>query len=735
MKKLAAFSLTIIFSINFLMSQVPSLIWANSQGGTSYDSGKSIVVDNLGNSYTAGIFSGTADLDPSSNTMNFTSEGSYDGFVSKLDVNGQLVWAFSLGSTSADEVNSITIDGNGDIIVAGSFQGLVDFDPSGNTFQVGAVSSADVFVAKYTPNGDLIWAKQMGGNSADIAFDVETDSQGNVYTTGHFYATADFDPDNVGTANLTSNGQMDVFVSKLDVNGDFLWVKQIGGASEETGTSISIDGSGDVIVGGNFWGTVDFDPDGTTNNVTSNGGSDAFGLKLNNNGAYLNVVKLGGAGNEYCLAVDSDGTNNIYLGGQFSGTMDINPLGTANNITSNGGNDIFMSKYDQNFQLDWGYGFGDVDDDAARGIKVDANSNVYLTGYMRGTVDFDPGASTDSYTSNGSNDIFLLKVDALGAYQWSSTFGSATNDSGYEIGVWNSNVFVVGDYSGTVDFDPSPNNSDLVSAGSQDIFTLALGCLTTTGTDVQTSCDTYTWIDGNTYTSDNNTATHTLTNAAGCDSIVTLDLTILNSTTGTDVQTACDTYTWIDGNTYTSDNNTATHTLTNAAGCDSLVTLDLTINTVDVSTTNQSPELSVNQSGASYQWLDCDDNFNVLNGETDQTFNAVMYGNGNYAVVVTINGCTDTSECMVVDNLGINKEGISAITFYPNPTHGNLTLELGSFQDEIKVVIYDALGSVMMRNTYHNTDVIKLKLEETQGVYLVEVNSSFGSEVFRVIRK
>ena len=100
----------------------------------------------------------------------------------------------------------------------------------------------------------------------------------------------------------------------------------------------------------------------------------------------------------------------------------------------------------------------------------------------------------------------------------------------------------------------------------------------TTGTDVQTACDSYSWIDGNTYTESNNTAQFTLTNAAGCDSIVTLDLTINKSTTGTDVQTACDSYSWIDGNTYTESNNTAQFTLTNAAGCDSIVTLDLTIN-------------------------------------------------------------------------------------------------------------------------------------------------------------
>src|ERR1019366_537331 len=118
------------------------------------------------------------------------------------------------------------------------------------------------------------------------------------------------------------------------------------------------------------------------------------------------------------------------------------------------------------------------------------------------------------------------------------------------------------------------------AAGCDSVVTLNLTIRhSNTGTDVESACDTYTWpLNGQTYTSSNSTATHTLTNAAGCDSVVTLNLTIRHSNTGTDVESACDTYTWpLNGQTYTSSNSTATHTLTNAAGCDSVVTLNLTI--------------------------------------------------------------------------------------------------------------------------------------------------------------
>ena len=135
-------------------------------------------------------------------------------------------------------------------------------------------------------------------------------------------------------------------------------------------------------------------------------------------------------------------------------------------------------------------------------------------------------------------------------------------------------------------------------AGCDSVVTLDLTVnYSNTGTDVQTACDTYDWIDGNTYTATNNSAQWTLTNVAGCDSVVTLDLTVNYSNTGTDVQTACDTYDWIDGNTYTATNNSAQWTLTNIAGCDSVVTLDLTVNYSNIGT-------DVQTACDTYDWID-----------------------------------------------------------------------------------------------------------------------------------
>ena len=185
-------------------------------------------------------------------------------------------------------------------------------------------------------------------------------------------------------------------------------------------------------------------------------------------------------------------------------------------------------------------------------------------------------------------------------------------------------------------------------------------CTTSSVTDVVEACDSYTWIDGNTYTSSNNTAIHTLINAAGCDSMVTLDLTITSSSSVTDVVESCDSYTWIDGNTYTSSNNTAIHTLINAAGCDSMVTLDLTITNVNAVVNvvgNSTLQAQSVATGTIYQWVDCNDNFAPIAGETNATF--TTQNSGYYAVEVSLNNCSVISDCFTISSTAIIEASIN----------------------------------------------------------------------------
>jgi hypothetical protein len=264
------------------------------------------------------------------------------------------------------------------------------------------------------------------------------------------------------------------------------------------------------------------------------------------------------------------------------------------------------------------------------------------------------------------------------------------------------------------------------SVGCDSIITLNLSDNSSASTMTQTSCGSYI-LNGQTYTS-SGTYTQTLSNAASCDSIVTLNLTIANSSFGTDIQIACNSYTWIDGITYTSSNNTATHTLSNAASCDSLVTLDLTIINVDNGITNNSPTLSAYLIGATYQWLDCDNNFAEINGETNQSFTALA--NGNYAVEVTQNSCADTSACENVSNLGIS-ELATNINLHPNPTSDQITIDITGYNGPVKIEVYDLSGRLLV-TTKNNTVSLK---KHAKGIYVFRVSYGEITEEFRVVRK
>jgi hypothetical protein len=255
-----------------------------------------------------------------------------------------------------------------------------------------------------------------------------------------------------------------------------------------------------------------------------------------------------------------------------------------------------------------------------------------------------------------------------------------------------------------------------------------------TGTDLVDACGSYTWIDGATYTASNASATHTLVNAAGCDSVVTLNLTVNSSSASTDTQVACDTYTWIDGNTYTNSNQTATHTLTNAVGCDSVITLDLTINAIDNAVNQIGIELSANETGAAYEWVDCDNNYATVSGETNQSF--IPSVDGNYAVIITNNGCVDTSSCVSVVGVGVFTHSFGEeFKVYPNPTSGQLQVELGASYHNVSVIVTNELGQQVVHKQLLSGSLIELHIEGAAGNYFIHIETKEEQRAyFKVVK-
>ena len=216
-----------------------------------------------------------------------------------------------------------------------------------------------------------------------------------------------------------------------------------------------------------------------------------------------------------------------------------------------------------------------------------------------------------------------------------------------------------------------------------------------------------------------------------------MDYSYPSMATGTDMRTECNSYTWIDGNTYTASNNSAIFNIVGGAanGCDSLVTLDLTINSVsDLTTSTSGVTISANNTLATYQWLDCDNNNAVIASETQQSFTVTT--NGNYAVELTENGCVDTSACVAITTVGIIENSFGdGLTVYPNPTSGDFSINLGTTYENTKIVITDISGKMIESKTTTQSQILNLCIKEPIGIYIVSIQAGNKSAVIRLVKE
>ena len=572
------------------VSNAQNLEWAEQIGGAGIDNGSAIVVDSMGNSYTVGTFNQTVDFDPSNNTFNLVSTGSDDVFITKLDPLGNFIWAKQIGGVYSDQARAAAIDTFGNIYIASSFIGSINFTTSEGNESFISYGVSDIFLAKLDSSGNILWGRQIGGASTDLVEKMAIDTQGNIVLTGSFYGTTDFDP-GISVYNLTCYGQAvnsDVYICKLNSNGDFIWAKQIGGTGYDFGNDITFDSSDNLFITGQFSGLCDFDTGVNTFNLSAIGGSDVFILKLNSSGDFIWVKQIGSSMNDSGKSINVDNSGEIYVSGFFSDVISLNL--SSGNISLNpfGGTDVFIAKVNSLGDVSWVKQIGGNNSETTMASAVDYDGNLYCAGIFKDLVDFNPGSPIFNLQSEGNYDIFLTKFSPAGDFNWAVKMGGVNEDYVRDIAIdADGNIFSTGYFQDVVDFDPGSNTLDLNSFGSLDGYTQKLSqCSLIVGFDVQTACDSYTWIDGITYTSSNNSAQFNLLNAAlnGCDSLVNLNLTLNISSNSIQYQTELDNYTWpINGQTYTQ-SGTYTAVIPNAAGCDSIITLDLTMQYTGITT-------------------------------------------------------------------------------------------------------------------------------------------------------
>ena len=389
-------------------------------------------------------------------------------------------WAATFGGGNNGEGKGIAVDSSGNVITTGHFQNSFDFDPGPGTTTAPIRGQRDIFISKLDSNGGFVWVKSLGGSVIDEARALELDSTGNIYITGDFRGTVDFDPSgNTPGSDLTSAGDYDMFITKRDSAGEFIWSKSFGSLNLDQGYDVAVGSDLKVYTTGQFSGTVNFDPTGaTTTYEFASSSYDPYISALNSDGtvAWANFVK--GPANERGQGVAVDSSNNVFLVGYFGGqNTDFNPTGTPSIPNYAGVRDIFLAKYNSNGVFQWVKTIGDTGNDYASGVDVDATGNIYVTGTFVGTVDFDPSAGILELTSASvaNKDIFVAKFNNNGDLLWAKRAGGPGDDEGYHVEVNPSgNVVATGYFTGTVDFDPGAGTVNVTSAGDKDIFVWAL---------------------------------------------------------------------------------------------------------------------------------------------------------------------------------------------------------------------------------------------------------------------
>jgi len=326
------------------------------------------------------------------------------------------LWAKQIGGTSSgDSGRAIATDANGNIYVTGYFEGTATF---GSISLTGSGDYEDIFVAKIDANGNWLWAKKAGGSSEDYGYGIATDAVGNCYVTGCFNGAATF-----GSSTLTSSGNEDIFVAKLDSYGNWLWAKKAGGTGDDSGLSISIDNSGNSRISGTFTGTATFG----SISLTSSGYTDILIAKLDVNGNWLWAKKAGGSSSDDCKDIAVDANGNSYVTGRFYGTATFG----STSLTSNGGSDVFVSKLSSSGSWLWTKQGGGNGDDYGSSITIDVNRNSYLTGIFKDTANF----GSTSLISSGSSDVLVTKLDPNGNWLWANQAGGISLDYGTGIAV------------------------------------------------------------------------------------------------------------------------------------------------------------------------------------------------------------------------------------------------------------------------------------------------------------
>lgn len=417
--------------------------WAKSAGLIGQDAARSLAVDDNGNVYVTGQIGGNAQFD----NVFVPSYGTYDAFLAKYSASGNLEWVRNAGGPREDYATGICIDANGFIYITGYFLDSIFFE----SVKLVSADFNDIFIAKYTPSGDLVWAKRAGGRGEDRSYAIVADIHGDFAITGSFSGTATFD-----NQFVVSSGNWDTFIAKYNGNGICQWVRKGGGTNEDAAKGIGSDGAGNFYIAGYIYGNALFGTQQLSTNPPTS--TDIFIAKYSPWGDFLWARKCDSylGDNPYALATDWMG--NSYITGYFQATTTFG----NHTINAHGYNDAFLVRYNDDGEAMWAKAIGGNNLDIGVSVCTDPFGYVYLTGFFDKEISFQ-----DTQYSVNSIEVFIAKYWLAGDEVWTTVAGGGGSDFGTAIGANNAGELAVAGYYNLYGVFP-PHNLPL--SNNQDMF-------------------------------------------------------------------------------------------------------------------------------------------------------------------------------------------------------------------------------------------------------------------------
>ncbi|MEP7122975.1 MAG: MopE-related protein [Byssovorax sp.] len=423
-------------------------LFSKEWGSGTDDEGFVVTTDASGNILVGGYFTGTADFGCGPLTAPAAGDAA---LMLKLGPTGNCLWNKAFGNTA--HINGGVFDAAGNIYVTGFFFNTIDL--GGGVLTAG---SEDVFVAKYNAAGVYQWGKKFGDPSQQESTGLGIDSSGNLYLAGFFAGKVDF-----GGGNLTSAGNIDVYLAKLTSAGAYVWAKGFGDASAQRPYGTATDSSGNTAITGTYQGTINFG--GST--LVCAGLNDGFLARFNSAGTHVWSKGFGDATDQQGNGVAVDNSGNTFASGQFSGTINLGSI-PATAVTSLGGYDAYVAKFDVAGNLLWQKEFGGANNQTSLAVAVDWSGSVVISSTLFGSADYGAGLMT----SLGNADIVFAKLTSTGGFVWAQQFGDVGTDQARR--VWfdpSGNLYATGITTTSLNFGGGP----LPWAGGEDIFLVKLG--------------------------------------------------------------------------------------------------------------------------------------------------------------------------------------------------------------------------------------------------------------------